>query len=147
MHNSDYLNHNSPLADDFREEIPQDEPEERAASPAQAEDVKRVFHPHSGRQVVFQSFDDYVASTIAERPPPTDPQPWRPFRTQLDFELAEFCEQSMLNRDFTETLISLIRRCMLNPDDFTLKTQRELDELWVLASHKCTEVSVLSTRN
>ncbi|KAJ7687097.1 hypothetical protein B0H17DRAFT_1302090 [Mycena rosella] len=138
LRNSDYLNHNSPPSDNFGEEIPPDEPEERAASPAQAEDIKRVFHPHSGRQVVFQSFDDYVASTIAERPPPTDPQPWRPFRTQLDFELAEFCEQSMLNRDYTETLISFIRRCMFNPDDFTLKTQRELDELWELASHKCT---------
>ncbi|KAJ6476594.1 hypothetical protein DFH09DRAFT_1253495 [Mycena vulgaris] len=103
-----------------------------------AEDIKRVFHPHCKRKVVFQSFDDYVASNVAEQSAPIDPQPWRPFRTQLDFEVAEFCENNMLNRDSTETLISLIRRCMLKVDDFTLTTKHELDELWELASHKCT---------
>ncbi|KAF8148996.1 hypothetical protein K438DRAFT_2016359 [Mycena galopus ATCC 62051] len=75
---------------------------------------------------------------MAERPPPTDPQPWRPFRSQLDFELAEFCEHNMLNQNSTDTLISLIRRCMLDPDNFTLRSQNEVAELWNLASHKCT---------
>ncbi|KAJ7508184.1 hypothetical protein B0H11DRAFT_1848468 [Mycena galericulata] len=75
---------------------------------------------------------------MAEQPVPTDPQPWRPFRSQLDFEVAEFCEDNLLNKDSTETLISLIRRCIFNPDEFTLTGQCELDELWDLASHKCT---------
>ncbi|KAJ7687779.1 hypothetical protein B0H14DRAFT_2653696 [Mycena olivaceomarginata] len=44
----------------------------------------------------------------------------------------------MLNRNSTGMLISLIRRCMFNPDGFTLTSQHELDELWELASHKCT---------
>ncbi|KAJ7914598.1 hypothetical protein B0H13DRAFT_2250692 [Mycena leptocephala] len=66
-------------------------------------------------------------------------QPWRPCRSQLDFEVAEFCETNMLNKDSTQTLISLIQRCNANPQDFTLASQRELDELWELASHKCTE--------
>ncbi|KAJ7447334.1 hypothetical protein B0H11DRAFT_2335669, partial [Mycena galericulata] len=65
-------------------------------------------------------------------------QPWRPFRSQLDFEVAEFCEDNLLNKDSTETLISLIRRCIFNPDEFTLTGQCELNELWELASHKCT---------
>ncbi|KAJ6518357.1 hypothetical protein DFH09DRAFT_1264672 [Mycena vulgaris] len=107
-------------------------------NPPPAEDIKRIFHPHSKRQVYFGSFDAYLKSNMAERPVPADAEPWRPFRSRLDFEVAEFCEQSMLNKDFTETLISLIRRCMFNPDDFTLTSQRELDELWDLASHKCT---------
>ncbi|KAF8145632.1 hypothetical protein K438DRAFT_2097334 [Mycena galopus ATCC 62051] len=75
---------------------------------------------------------------MAARPPPTDPQPWRPFRSQLDFELAEFCEHNMLNQNSMDTLISLIRRCMLDPDNFTLRSQNEVAELWNLASHKCT---------
>ncbi|KAJ7757236.1 hypothetical protein DFH07DRAFT_868144 [Mycena maculata] len=44
----------------------------------------------------------------------------------------------MLNKDATETLIKLIRRCTFSPDDFTLANHAELDELWELASHKCT---------
>ncbi|KAJ7081067.1 hypothetical protein C8R44DRAFT_906542 [Mycena epipterygia] len=70
-----------------------------------------------------------MASNMAERPVPTDPEPWRPFRSQLDFEVAEFCTDNMLNRESSETLISLIRRCTSNPDDFTLVNQHELDEL------------------
>ncbi|KAJ6559821.1 hypothetical protein B0H19DRAFT_945156 [Mycena capillaripes] len=75
---------------------------------------------------------------MGERSIPADPQPWRPFRSQLDFEVAEFCEHNLLNKDSTQTLITLIRRCMVNPDDFTVTSQRELDELWELAAHKCT---------
>ncbi|KAJ7111639.1 hypothetical protein C8R43DRAFT_1091525 [Mycena crocata] len=108
------------------------------ANPAPAADIKRVFHPHSKRDVTFQSFSDYVSENIAERVVPTDKKPWEPFRSQLDFEVAEFCENNMLNKGAIETLISLIRRCMFNPDAFTLNGHREVDELWELASHKCT---------
>ncbi|KAJ7877138.1 hypothetical protein B0H13DRAFT_2235919 [Mycena leptocephala] len=89
-----------------------DDPNQRAPTPVTEEepDIKRVFHPHN----------------FVRRPEPgepTDSRPWRPFRSQLDFE----------------TLISLIQRCNANPEDFTLTSQRELDELWELASHKCTK--------
>ncbi|KAF8214910.1 hypothetical protein K438DRAFT_1901905 [Mycena galopus ATCC 62051] len=114
------------------------EPENRPKTSPPPPAIKRVFHPHSKHSAEFQSFDDYVNSNMAERPPPTDPEPWQPFRSQLDFELAEFCEHNMLNQDSTDILISLIRRCMLDPDNFTLRRQSEVAELWTLASHKCT---------
>ncbi|KAJ7745936.1 hypothetical protein DFH07DRAFT_748588, partial [Mycena maculata] len=76
------------------------------------EEIKHVSHPHSKQQPMFQSFDEYVASNMAEQTTPTDEQPWRPFRSQLDFEVAEFCEVNMLNKDSTETLITLIWRCI-----------------------------------
>ncbi|KAJ7460514.1 hypothetical protein B0H11DRAFT_2286132 [Mycena galericulata] len=135
---SDHLDYNFLEAQDVREDPHPDGDEQPAARPSQPEEVKRVFHPHSQRQPTFQSFDDYVASNMSEQPVPTDPQPWRPFWSQLDFEVAEFCEDNLLNKDSTETLISLIRRCIFNPDEFTLMGQCELDELWELASHKCT---------
>ncbi|KAJ7686006.1 hypothetical protein B0H17DRAFT_1169830 [Mycena rosella] len=109
-----------------------------ADSPPPVEEIKRIFHPHSKRPPIFQSFDNYVASNLGEQQDSIDNQPWRPFRSQLDFEVAEFCENNMLNRDSTETLISLIRRCGSNPTEFTLANQRELDDLWELVSHKCT---------
>ncbi|KAJ7637488.1 hypothetical protein B0H17DRAFT_995155 [Mycena rosella] len=110
----------------------------RADSPPPVEEIKRIFHPHSKRPPIFQSFDNYVASNLVEQQGSIDNQPWRPFRSQLDFEMAEFCENNMLNRDSTETLISLIRRCGSNLTEFMLANQRELDDLWELASHKCT---------
>ncbi|KAJ6473947.1 hypothetical protein DFH09DRAFT_1293679 [Mycena vulgaris] len=132
----DYLDSDFPEDDASTEGTNDFDPQQE--NPPPAEDIKRIFHPHSKHQVYFGSFDAYLKSNMAERPVPADAEPWRPFRSRLDFEVAEFCEQSMLNKDFTETLISLIRRCMFNPDDFTLTSQRELDELWDLASHKCT---------
>ncbi|KAJ7088189.1 hypothetical protein C8R44DRAFT_836122 [Mycena epipterygia] len=123
---------------------------QQAQSPVQekAIEIKREFHPHSKLPTKLQSLTDYMASNMAERPVPTDPEPWRPFRSQLDFEVAEFCTDNMLNRESSETLISLIRRCTSNPDDFTLINQHELDELWELASHKCTafEPGVITIR-
>ncbi|KAJ7845296.1 hypothetical protein B0H13DRAFT_2239099 [Mycena leptocephala] len=124
------------------------DPNQRVQSPVEAgePEIKRVFHPHSKRPPQFQFFQDFVRRP--KRAEPTDSQPWRPFRSQLDFEVAEFCETNMLNKDSTQTLISLIHRCNATPEDFTLASQRELDELWELASHKCTEVpSQSNTKN
>ncbi|KAJ7323605.1 hypothetical protein DFH08DRAFT_1029177 [Mycena albidolilacea] len=101
--------------------------------------IKGVFHPHSKQPVLFQSFVEYTTSNRSERAVQIDPAPWKPFRTRLDFEVAEFCELAMLNKDMTETLLSLIRRCSENFKDFTITNQSELDKLWSLASHKCTE--------
>ncbi|KAJ7681176.1 hypothetical protein B0H17DRAFT_1161164 [Mycena rosella] len=71
--------------------------------------------------------------------PPVNSAPWKPFRTRLDFEVAEFCELAMLNTEMTETLITLIRRCGANIKNFTLVNHAEVGKLWDLASHKCTE--------
>ncbi|KAJ7640190.1 hypothetical protein B0H17DRAFT_1276808 [Mycena rosella] len=101
-------------------------------------EIKRVFHPHSKRPPIFQSFPDYVASDISVHAP-ANSTPWKPFRTRLDFEVAEFCELAMLNTEMTETLITLIRRCGNNIKIFTIANHSELDKLWGLASHKCTE--------
>ncbi|KAJ7099080.1 hypothetical protein C8R44DRAFT_642451, partial [Mycena epipterygia] len=101
-------------------------------------EIKRVFHPHSKRPPIFQSFPDYVASDISVHAP-ANSTPWKPFRTRLDFEVAEFCELEMLNTEMTETLITLIRRCGNNIKNFTIANHSELNKLWGLASHKCTE--------
>ncbi|KAJ6552667.1 hypothetical protein DFH09DRAFT_1085839 [Mycena vulgaris] len=112
----DYLDSDFP-EDDASTEGPNDfDPQQE--SPPPAEDIKRIFHPHSKHQVYFGSFDAYLKSNMAERPVPADTEPWRPFRSRLDFEVAEFCEQIMLNKDFTATLISLIRRFNANSTSY-----------------------------
>jgi hypothetical protein len=144
--NPDYLDYHSPQNELLNNDDADGDPNQRAQSPVEAgePEIKRVFHPHSKRPPQFQFFQDFVRRP--KRAEPTDSQPWRPFRSQLDFEVAEFCETNMLNKDSTQTLISLIHRCNATPEDFTLASQRELDELWELASHKCTEVSFFKRR-
>ncbi|KAK6992349.1 hypothetical protein R3P38DRAFT_2802824 [Favolaschia claudopus] len=132
---------------DFHLEDPIDDTETRDDNPvldpppqipAPTPEIKRVYHPHTKRAPEFQSFNVYLTSNIAERRPPVDPHPWQPFRSQLDFEVAEFCEQNMLNKHSTTTLLSLIRRFISTPTEFTLANPSNLDKLWDLASHKCT---------
>jgi hypothetical protein len=87
-------------------------------------------------------FEEYRASQVPpKRRHPTDEKPWAPFRTRLDFEVAEFSQDAMLNKNQIDTLISLIRRCTENIADFTLHNQSDLNKQWDLASKKCTEVS------
>ncbi|KAJ6626082.1 hypothetical protein B0H10DRAFT_1782195, partial [Mycena sp. CBHHK59/15] len=103
-------------------------------------EIKCVFHPHSQCPTIFQSFPDYLATNVSqERVIPRDEAPWKPFQTRLDFEVAEFCELAMLNTEMTEILIALIQRCGHNMKNFTLTSHAELNKLWALASHKCTE--------
>ncbi|KAJ6480393.1 hypothetical protein C8R45DRAFT_1054375 [Mycena sanguinolenta] len=103
-------------------------------------DIKRVFHPHSELAEVTLSFEDYRASQVPpRRRRPTDEEPWAPFSSRLDFEIAEFAQDAMLNKSQINTLISLIRRCSENPEGFTLYTESDLNKKWTSASKKCTE--------
>ncbi|KAJ7893648.1 hypothetical protein B0H14DRAFT_2496205 [Mycena olivaceomarginata] len=116
-----------------------DEEELQPSEPEAPPEIKRIFHPHSQCSAVFQSFTEYVTSDSPDHNIPIDPTPWKPFRTRLDFEIAEFCELAILNKEMTKTLLSLIRQCGENIKEFTITTQTELEKLWGLASHKCTE--------
>ncbi|KAJ7046207.1 hypothetical protein C8F04DRAFT_1322991, partial [Mycena alexandri] len=100
-------------------------------------EIKRIFHPHSKRDPEFVSFREYF--TTDDRRQPTDKTPWTPFRSEFDFKFAEFCTKNMLNKDAIESLILLIQCSNANPKDFTIANYGDLEELWKLASHKCTE--------
>ncbi|KAJ7248079.1 hypothetical protein C8J57DRAFT_1438022 [Mycena rebaudengoi] len=104
------------------------------------DDIKREFHPHSQRKATLQSLQDYRTSeSSACRGPPTNQQPWLPFRTRLDFEVSEFAQEAMLNQNQVNTLVSLIRRCAAYIDGFTLTNHADMNKQWDLASKKCTQ--------
>ncbi|KAJ7654769.1 hypothetical protein B0H17DRAFT_1163502 [Mycena rosella] len=120
-----------------RENIPPLSPE---PSVPQLGDIKREFHPSSGRKPIEQSLYEYCLSQMPpDRRPPTDNEPWAPFRSRLDFEVSEFAEDAMLNRSQIDTLIQLIRRCAANIDDFSFQKPADMEKSWDLASDKCTE--------
>ncbi|KAJ7038856.1 hypothetical protein C8F04DRAFT_950739 [Mycena alexandri] len=106
----------------------------------QKDDIKRVFHPHSERSTMNMSFDDYRTSQVLpKRRTLLDKECTSPFRTRLDFELAELAQDAMLNKNQTGRLIALIHRCAENPQGFTLRNHSDLEYMWELASKKCTE--------
>nr|GAT48876.1 predicted protein [Mycena chlorophos] len=103
-------------------------------------EIRRIFHPDSGRETVYQTRYDYRKSRMPpKRRAATNSKPWQPFSSRLDFEVADFVQRAMLNKGQTEALISLIRRCASNIDNFTLHTQRDLERVWDLAAGTVTK--------
>ncbi|KAF8195254.1 hypothetical protein K438DRAFT_1906569 [Mycena galopus ATCC 62051] len=86
------------------------------------------------------SFEDYRATQVPpQRRNPINKKPWAPFRTRLDFEIAEFVQDAMLNKNQINVLLSLIQRCSKNPEGWTLQNQADLKKQWTFASEICTE--------
>ncbi|KAJ6467793.1 hypothetical protein C8R45DRAFT_1055381 [Mycena sanguinolenta] len=105
-----------------------------------ANEIRYEFHPHSGLPPQTCSLDEYLEGEASCcRLPSTDRQPWVPFRTRLDFEVAEFAQENMLNRAATNKLIALIRRCAANLEEFTVKNYDDMNKQWDAASKKCTD--------
>ncbi|KAJ7728431.1 hypothetical protein DFH07DRAFT_757234 [Mycena maculata] len=101
---------------------------------------KACFTPHRRLPSKTQCLDKYLQSELARcRGPPNREKPWEPFRTQLDFEVSEFAQENMLNRKATDKLISLIRRCAVNLDNFTIQNYSDMNKQWEGASKKCTK--------
>uniref|UniRef100_A0A8H7Y623 Uncharacterized protein n=1 Tax=Psilocybe cubensis TaxID=181762 RepID=A0A8H7Y623_PSICU len=63
----------------------------------------------------------------------TNTRPWRPFRTRLDFEFAEIFLSAHLSHDQLEVLIALIHQAVTSPNEFTLKNDADLTQIWTFA--------------
>ena len=65
---------------------------------AVVDDIRTEFHPNSGQPTQTAHFADYghrqELARHTFRPPK---KPWRPFRTRLDFEVAELILETAMN--------------------------------------------------
>lgn len=110
------------------------------------DDIKTEYHPHSRKLPTVQPFDTYQRrptvpqaeqSTCDNRLPP-----WSPFRSRLDFEVASLALDAALKKEHIETLVSLFKRCSLDPHQFTIQNAADIDNIWDLAAHKAPEVGI-----
>ena len=72
---------------------------------------------------------------------PLDKEPWRPFRSREDFELAEIAHSTSLNKVQLDTLVKLIKRCEKNPGLLTFEGAQDVEQSWEDASRLLTPVS------
>ncbi|EPQ59138.1 hypothetical protein GLOTRDRAFT_103193 [Gloeophyllum trabeum ATCC 11539] len=113
-----------------------------SAAPDQPEldDIKLEWHPSSGRPSEVHHFAEYQQAPDP-MPPPPDEEPWRPFRSRLDFEFAELALKARLTKAETDTLFRLCHRAVAG-ERFTLRDHAEVCETWEAASFKCTPFEV-----
>lgn len=108
---------------DFDSEPPQD-----IRDGPQLDDIQYIFHPHSCLPPETCSLDKYLQCKLSRRQAPSaDEKPWLPFQTRIDFEVAKFTQENLLNRVATDKLISLRRRFGANLGDFTIHNYTDMN--------------------
>lgn len=108
------------------------------------DDIRTEFHPHSNQRTRVEHFDDYGREDAsARRSFQPKKKPWRPFRTRLDFEVAELVLETAMNSKQITTLISLLQRCALGAEKFTIHSYKDLQKTWEQSSVKSVGVWVI----
>ncbi|KAG1783951.1 hypothetical protein EV702DRAFT_1175911 [Suillus placidus] len=105
-----------------------DEPEVVAAVPTFNQDnIKIEYHPSSGIEAKVYGFDSFECRAADFQVPPPDGQPWRPFKSRLEFEIAEIMLKVGFNNQQTDRLIKLCHRCV------------DIHNMWEATSHRITK--------
>ena len=71
-------------------------------------------------------------------------EPWRPFNTRLDFEVAEFLLQNGLNKAQGTMFFDLVHRIVRNPRQLTLASYEDVQKAWDEAKSVQPAVCILS---
>ncbi|KAG1863490.1 hypothetical protein C8R48DRAFT_748092 [Suillus tomentosus] len=101
-------------------------------------------HPHSQLPSTIHRFAEFSRSRPTEEHTPRNNSPWEPFRTRLDFEVAEIALEAAMTKDQTNRLLDLFHRSATGNDSFTLHNHDEVRSLWDLASQRYTRHDTLS---
>ncbi|KAF9500138.1 hypothetical protein BDN71DRAFT_1577754 [Pleurotus eryngii] len=96
--------------------------------PLSKDDIKTEYHPHSRKLPTVQLFDTYQRHPTASL-----------VEDCLDFEVALLVLDATLKKEHVETLISLLKHCSWDPQQFTIQNAADIDDMWNLAAHKAPE--------
>jgi len=99
----------------------------------QLHEIKIEYHPSSKRAEQRFCTDKRIPDAPEIPDQPTAEKPWHPFRSHLDFKIAELALNAHLSKADMEHLVSIIQRCIQDPEQFTLRGHKDISEYWDLA--------------
>lgn len=99
-------------------------------APPEKDDIQIEYHPKSKRATEKFCFEDYNSSIPKNLDIPIDTEPWKPFRSRLDYEVVALIHETHMNNSQTKTLIELIHRCIKDPGSFTINGATDLTKIW-----------------
>lgn len=114
----------------------------------EVDDIKVVHHPKSGIPTQVHAFGDFKrhpAHHSSWSAPEPDAQPWRPFKSRLEFDIAEIALEAALNNAQTDRLLDICRRCARKSEKFTFQNHKDIRAKWDAASQRVTGVVSLLT--
>ncbi|KAG2031803.1 hypothetical protein BDR03DRAFT_875141 [Suillus americanus] len=103
----------------------------------QLDNIKVEYHPKSGILTKVQAFGNFkcqpahYSSWLAPDP---DTCPWRPFKSRLEFNVAEIALEVALNNEQTDHLLDICRRCVQKSEKFTFHNHKDVRDKWDAAS-------------
>ncbi|TFK17829.1 hypothetical protein FA15DRAFT_733009 [Coprinopsis marcescibilis] len=100
---------------------------------AEEDKIQVEYHPRSQMAPQVMTSDDYLDRIPTSNDFPPDPEPWQPFRTRLDFELASFMHENNLNQPQKARLLTLIKEAIEKPGSFTIEDSWDLENIWTAA--------------
>ncbi|KAI0777095.1 hypothetical protein BC629DRAFT_1736243 [Irpex lacteus] len=74
------------------------------------DDIRVEYHPKSIHKTVIYPFDEYRQQRPTSGFAATMEEPWTPFETREDFELAEIIHEARMSHALTERLLKLINK-------------------------------------
>ncbi|KAI0723921.1 hypothetical protein C8T65DRAFT_734430 [Cerioporus squamosus] len=96
---------------------------------------KTEFHPHARRDPIRARLDYSQPQQLFDITK-VNYEPWRPFATRTDYELAEFMLTSGLNRGQATTLFDILNRIVVDPRQLTVKSYDDIQKAWDSARGK-----------
>jgi hypothetical protein len=118
-----------------------DDLDDHGPPPPELDDIKVEYHSHSQIPSTIHAFSDFSRHRPTEDSVPRNTTPWEPFRTRLDFEVAEIALAAAMPKDLTNRFLDVVRRVANAKEDFTLQNHDEIRSLWEMASARFTPVS------
>lgn len=117
------------------------------------DDIRTIYHPSSRRKPRVDSFELYgldedsiqpgEQKTKTPRQAELNHEPWKPFHSRTEFELAELTLEAALSRSQLDRLLRIIRTLVEECPPFKLKTHKDVERLWDELAGKLTSVRIL----
>ncbi|KAG2034409.1 hypothetical protein BDR03DRAFT_1067511, partial [Suillus americanus] len=107
----------------------------------EVDDIKVVHHPKSGIPAKVHAFGDFkrhLAHHSSWFAPEPDTQPWRPFKSRLEFDVAELALEAALNNAQTDCLLDICRHCARQSEKFMFQNHKDVCAKWDAASQCIT---------
>ncbi|KAI0684537.1 hypothetical protein BC835DRAFT_1292984 [Cytidiella melzeri] len=96
----------------------------------QVNDIKVVYHKAAGRSSRIFSFNDFRQEKRTIDIGLSKSDPWKPFKSRLDFEFAEFTQKASLNQQLVNDLFKLVKDAVNTPANLTLKSADDVNTVW-----------------
>lgn len=108
---------------------------------AEIDDIRTEYHPASGLPTTTEAFEEYGKKADESSRAHPHTEPWAPFNTRADFELAELALEAALTARQVNALVKLITDCVDKKSSITIRNHADLKAAWETASNLLTPAS------